>query len=110
MKKAPTKEESAHMGRVKALPCVVCEMRGEVQTSLTDCHHIKRDPETGQTLGGAQRASHWHTIPLCSRSHHWNSVHVSMGSKEFERFFGNELDLLRLTYQNLGLPYHWENS
>jgi hypothetical protein len=89
------------MGRIKGLPCIVCEMRGEVQTGITDVHHIHRDPTTGQPIGGSQRASHWHTIPLCADRHHWNGVNVHMGSKEFEARFGNELDLLARVQQLL---------
>ena len=107
MKHKPTPEEIQHMGRVKSLPCIVCEMRGEAQTSPSEAHHVKRDPTTGQSLGASQKGNGYTTIALCAGRHHWNGVNVSMGSKEFETKFGNELDLLRLTYERLGIPYPW---
>jgi hypothetical protein len=75
------------------------------QQSKTEAHHIHRDPMTGLPLGGNQKAGHFAVLPLCSKKHHWNSVHVHMGSKEFERLYGNELFLLECTYELLGLPY-----
>ena len=110
MKHKPTPDEIQHMGRVKSLPCIVCEMRGEVQASVTDCHHVHRDPETGQPIGGSQRASHYATLPLCAGRHHWNGSSVQMGSREFEARYGHELDLLRLTYERLGLIYPWRGN
>lgn len=98
------------MGRVKALPCIVCELEDEIQTGLTDVHHIHRNPETGQPIGGGQRGSHWWVLPLCDNRHHWNGVKVHMGSREFERRHGNELYLLALVYDRLGMPYPWEKA
>ena len=108
MKSKPSKEEIEHMGRVKSLPCIICERMGLRQVSPTDAHHIKRDPETGESLGAAQKGSGFTTIPLCCKTHHWNSVYVAVGSKKFEQLHGNELTLLALTYERLGLPYPWE--
>jgi len=88
---------------VRAQPCLLCAP-GE-QQSITESHHIKRDPLTGLSLGGGQKAPHFATLPLCQRKHHWNSVYVSMGSREFERRYGNELDLLERFYDLIGIPY-----
>ena len=109
MRDKPTSAEIEHLGRVKSLPCIVCEMRGEPQTSPTDAHHCKRDPETGESLGASQKGDGFTTIPLCCKTHHWNSVYVTMGSRKFERLYGDELTLLALTYERLGLPYPWRN-
>jgi hypothetical protein len=95
------------MGRVKSLPCIVCELCGEQQTSVTEAHHIHRNPETGQPIGASERVDGFATLPLCQKKHHWNSVFVHMGSRKFERRFGNELYLLALTYERLGLSYPW---
>ena len=65
VKSKPSKEEIEHMGRVKSLPCIICERMGLRQVSPTDAHHIKRDPETGESLGAAQKGSGFTTIPLC---------------------------------------------
>lgn len=98
-----TPAERAHLIRVRALPCLLCAV-GE-QRSPTEAHHIHRDPWTGQSLGGSQKAPHFAVLPLCQKQHHWNSVYVSMGSREFESRYGNELELLELTYQLLQMPY-----
>lgn len=96
------------MGRVKSLPCIVCTLRGERQATGTDAHHLKHDPVTGQPLGASQKGDGFTTIPLCAGKHHFNGVHVHMGSREFERLYGTEIELLRLTYERLGIPYPWK--
>lgn len=108
-KQPPSKAEIEHMGRVKSLPCIVCTLRGERQATGTDAHHIKRDPLTGKSLGGSQKGDGFTTIPLC-KNHHWNGCEQKppfrpIGSKEFERRYGSELDLLVRTYKRLGIPY-----
>lgn len=52
-----TKAERDYMGRVAALPCVVC---GSEPVQL---HHVRE----GQ--GMAQRAQNWLVIPLCPSCH-----------------------------------------
>lgn len=54
-----TPAESAYLGRVKALRCVLCVRLQMSQESVTDAHH----PRTGQ--GGAQRAPDWLAAALC---------------------------------------------
>ena len=103
MRYPPTPAEDAHLKSVRALPCILCGP-GE-QQSVTETHHIHRDPWTGQSIGGGQKVSHYAVIPLCQRRHHWNSVYVSIGSRVFEDQYGNELDLLERTYEALGVPY-----
>ena len=98
-----TPDERAHLQLVRAQPCLLCKP-GE-QRSITEAHHIKRDTTTGQPLGGSQKAGHFEVLPLCQKKHHWNSVYVSMGSREFERLYGNELEMLERTYDLLGIPY-----
>ena len=98
-----TKAGKERKAILKRMQCIVCRNLGETQKSETDVHHIKRDPKTGLPLGGQEKAPDSDTIPLCRRKHHWNSVHVSMGSKEFERLYGNELDLLDQVNQILAL-------
>lgn len=41
-----------------------------------------------------QKAGDNHTIPLCQKKHHWNSVHVGMSLREFERLYGSEPEFL----------------
>lgn len=107
MKRHLSPAEVEHLGRVRSLPCIVCEMRGEMQTSPTEAHHLKHDPITGHPLGLSQKGNGFTTIPLCAGKHHWNGVQVHMGSREFESRYGNELGLLARTYERLGVPYPW---
>lgn len=111
MAKVPaTPAEREYLTSVRALACICCTKAGIEQTSQTEAHHIKRDPLTGRSLGGSQKAPHFHAIPLCQKLHHWNGVYVSIGSRAFEAEWGNELDLLAETYDLLGLPYIWEQA
>lgn len=52
-----------YMGKVKSIPCVLCALLGQDQTSPTYAHHIR----AGQ--GMSQRASDWLTIALCWNCH-----------------------------------------
>ncbi|MEM6465602.1 MAG: Ref family recombination enhancement nuclease [Pseudomonadota bacterium] len=57
------KAGSTHMGKVKQLPCCICENFGMVQNSPTEVHHCK----SGRF--GNLREHDRCTIPLC-HSHH----------------------------------------
>lgn len=97
-KKAATKDEKAHMGRVAALGCAICRMLGLGETPAL-VHH----PRTG--TGAGRRASHYDTIPLCPHHHdHTNESLHGLGRKAFEALFGiTELELVRQTRALLGL-------
>ena len=82
----------AHLKRLHEFPCVVCWIRGEAQESPTEAHHMKHLPD-GTVLKN-QKAGDNHTIPLCEKKHHWNSVHVGISLREFERLYGTEPELL----------------
>lgn len=72
---------------IHMLPCVVCHLRGDEQTSATEAHHLKNLP-TGQRIGmGFKKAPDEYTIPLC-QIHHWNGVHNPHSLVEFERVAG----------------------
>ena len=81
------------LSKIAQMGCIVCANLGQEQSSRTNAHHIKRW-EDGTKLGLGQKVGDDRTIPLCEREHHWNGVHVHMGSHEFEERFGNELELL----------------
>lgn len=78
--------ERSHMDKVAGLPCCLC---GD---SPVQVHHIR----AGQ--GGAQRASHFLTLPLCPGCHQGpQGVH---GDKTMLRIMKkNELDLLAETIE-----------
>ena len=95
--KAERRVDLERLRRVRALPCLGCLLDGVRQTSPTEAHHIRRKAD-GSTYGASQKAHDDETIPLCSRAHHWNGVHVAskLSHKEFERRYGNERELLEL--------------
>lgn len=90
-----TAAEREHMGRVKRLRCVLCGLLGLVQTSPTDVHHIRE----GQ--GGAQRAPHRLTIPLCHDGCHQGPHGIHGDRALLRQAKCTELDLLALTYEAL---------
>ena len=103
-----TTAEEAHKAAIRQFGCLLC---GSNQVEL---HHIKRDPRTGQSLGMSMKGDYLTLIPLCF-DHHWNGKRQThpfkpIGSKEFERLYGNELDLLALTFERLGIPYPWDQA
>ena len=70
----PTAAESAHMGRIKAMPCICCRLLMCAQEYGTDVHHI---------IVNDQPRNHWLTIPLCWGCHQGpKGVH---GDKTFLR-------------------------
>lgn len=87
--RAPTKEEAAHMDRVAALGCIVCQMFYGVK-SPAEIHHI---------LGKTAPGSHFYVLPLCKMHHRGGEQgpqHVSRHpyKARFEKAYGRELDLL----------------
>lgn len=89
-----TRAESAHMGRVAKLPCVLCSMLGMPSTSHVQVHHIRE----GQ--GMSQRASAFLTIPLCVDCHTGPcGIHGDRSLLRVAKV--DELDLLAATIQEL---------
>ena len=85
-----------HMGRVKALGCIVCrhQNRGWV---AADAHHIR------DGYGASQRALDEETFPLC-RDHHTDGgfgVAFHSGEREWQKNHGTERELLAETLQDL---------
>jgi len=91
---ARTKQESLHLGRVKELGCVLCNLTGQPQTSVTEAHHIR----TGHGLG--DRASDWLTIALCVDCHRGtNGFHGTKAMMKIAKV--SEMDLLAETLKAL---------
>lgn len=85
-----SKEELAHLERVRALPCCMC-LPGE-QNSITEAHHI---------LSGGRRLGHFFVIPLCKGKHHEN-VHLLRGEATQQ--------LWRQVNATLGITRDWPAS
>lgn len=94
-KKAPTKAEREHMGKVADLGCIACRRLNYPDTP-SEIHHIRSG------VGMGQRNSHFKVIPLCPHHHRHgpDAVHVSPAA--FQRKFGHEEDLLKQTLELLG--------
>ena len=84
------------MGRVAALPCVLCVHLGMAQEGRTHCHHIKKAP----ALESA--SSHWLVVATCHEHHQGASGIHGLGTKGFyTRYRLDELDLLAMTIEAL---------
>ena len=92
-----TAAERRHMGRVQELGCVVCSECLGIAGTPAIVHHLR----TGQ---GAMRASHWHTMPLCSHHHQHSGAGVhDMGRPQFAALYGkSEVELLVIVLIRLG--------
>ena len=91
MKRNGTAAGRRHMGLIAAMPCVLCELLGEPQTSKTDVHHIR------DGAGAGQRNSDFLTVPLCHETCHQGQQGIH-GDKSRLRLAGvTELDLLAMT-------------
>lgn len=59
MPKPLSAAERRHLGRIKSMPCVLCELLDREQLLPTEAHH----PRFAAGMG--QRAGHYMAIPLC---------------------------------------------
>ena len=103
MKRAPTREEKAYMGRVAALGCIACRNTGR-EASPAIVHHIR----TGQ---GHMRASHKDVLPLCPRHHQGYGIGVSLhdGIDTWQRIYGPELVFVGAGKAGIGhRRYTWD--
>lgn len=89
-----TTAERNHLDAVASLGCIVCHNEG-MGYAPAEIHHLKRNPETGAKLGMSQRASHFHTIPLCPTHHRAGGFGVAYhaGPRQFEKLYGTETEL-----------------
>lgn len=88
-----------HLRKVRALPCIACEIAGVQQVSPTSAHHIKREAD-GSLLGASQKAHDTETIPLCCTCH-WNGHESIWTHRGFEAEFGDERALLAATLKRI---------
>ena len=90
-----TAAESAHMGRVAALGCVVCKklMLGNTPASV---HHVRAGTGWG-------RASDFEVIPLCPHHHQGDEGLHTLGTKAWARKYWSEAELLEAVLAELNL-------
>lgn len=88
------KHSSDYMGKVKSLPCSLCSLLGQPQSSVTEAHHIR----TGHGMG--DRASDFLTVALCVDCH--RGTHGFHGTKALMRIAKlTEMDLLAETVRQM---------
>lgn len=96
---ASTAAEKAHMGKVAALGCILCQHL-DFGPTPAEVHHVRERHGWG-------RSGHFATIPLCP-FHHTGAlggIH-SMGRDQFTARYGiSELDLLGVVRVRLGLDF-----
>lgn len=90
-----TPAEREHMGRVKALACVLCRRLSLHQDSPTEVHHVRTEQ------GGAQRASHFLSAALCGEGCHRGPRGIHGDRSLLRQAKCTELDLLAWTLEDL---------
>lgn len=87
-----TVAEQAHLERVLAVECVVCDHVALFQNGRTYAHHMKLG------AGTSQRNSGWLTIALCYEHHQGKTGWHGLGRRGFyTRYRLEEIDLLEAT-------------
>lgn len=83
----------AHMGRVAALGCCVCDGIMQSPGTPAEVHHI----------GDSADRSDWLVIPLCHVHHRTGGLRVAYhaGPKEWEALYGSEMKWLAWTIKKL---------
>ena len=96
-KKAPTKDEDAHIKKVLSMGCIVCVNLEYGETPAVP-HHI------GNGATG-MKATNYEVIPLCPEHHTQGGygVAVHQGRVQWETNFGTEKELLEQTLEWLDL-------
>lgn len=95
MSKPANTREREYMGRVAALGCFMCHHIGYGHQPA-QVHHLRE----GQ--GGAQRASHFLTVPLCDRHHSNSSPDGIHGQRKAWKLHGvDEIHALEWTLEML---------
>lgn len=96
MKRSASASDKAHMARVAALGCVLCEFLG-YHDSPCEIHHVRVNHGWG-------RSSHKATIGLCAEHHRGITGVHSHGREEFAALHGiSELELLARVNEQMGI-------
>jgi Recombination enhancement, RecA-dependent nuclease len=109
-KNAPvtTKEDLAHMERVREMGCICCAKADIQRRSVL--HHILR---------GNKRLGHKYVLPLCPghhvgeferNKHYGPRLSVHRNHRAFVLEFGTERELCEQVYASLGIPCEWPAS
>lgn len=84
-----------YMGKVRLLPCCVCEAFGEVQQSPTEAHHPCHDRFSNI------RTSDFSTIPLCEGHHtgqfDTTKLAIHRAKEQWREKYGPDHDFIEAT-------------
>jgi hypothetical protein len=108
-RRAPaTPAEKAHMRDTVSLGCIACQKDRIKACPHTSIHHVR------EGYGAGQRASNWEVIPL-GEPHHQGNLEPEPGApkaiafhkaeRTFRARYGNEITLLKETWERLGLDF-----
>ena len=91
-----TQHEKQWLNATQALGCVVCRNAGWGPTPA-EIHHKRQGP------GAGQRASHYHSLPLCPPHHRSGGYGVALhaGQAYWEQLYGTENELLAQVHEEL---------
>jgi hypothetical protein len=86
-----SKASKAHMERVRAIGCLICQ-RLDLGDTPASAHHV---------FDSVAR-SDWLTVPLCREHHQGGTGFHGLGQRAFERLYSTtEAELLALTIEAL---------
>lgn len=77
-----TKSEKEWMSKVASIGCIICRMPATI-------HHIRAG------MGMGQRNSHYNVLPLCHNHHQGKEGIHTLGTKTWQRKYGDEKELLK---------------
>ena len=92
------KNKNCRKEKVAELGCIVCRLLFDVKTPA-NVHHL-----TGlKYRSTGKKASDEHIIPLCYHHHQGTFGIHTLGTKEWERHFGTQEDLLEIVNDYLAI-------
>jgi len=94
------KKDSSYLGRVAALPCIICDMHGLPQNSRTTVHHSIHGRY------GNLKKSDSNTLPLCDGHHQGmfdtTKVAVHREPARWKRLYGFDYDYIEQVRERAG--------
>lgn len=96
--KAP--KDAAHLAKVRALPCCICEAFGEYQLSPTQAHHPIHDRHSQEKVPDRE------AIPVCEGHHQGEfdttKLAIHRAPDLWRKTYGSDRDYIAATLDRLG--------
>lgn len=86
--KKPKTKDKPHLNKIRALGCIICG-------SPANAHHIRHG------MGLSQKSSDYEAIPLCHTHHQGSEGIHTLGTKVWQKKYGQEIELLKNTMELL---------